>query len=105
MKTRLPVALLTVLLLAGATVPARAADSASNLSMPWSNSQTWAMTGGPHNWNAGIDDGHPWSSLDFCVTSNGLCVWNSHVYAARGGIAHTNDCGSNPGLVRIDHGD
>lgn len=58
------------------------------------------MTGGPHNWNGcnpSCYDNHPWNSIDLVPSDH-------HVFAARAGFVHTNDC-STPGFVRIDHGD
>jgi Peptidase family M23 len=74
-----------------------AVNGAAQLSLPWAGEQNGSMTSGPHNWSGLADPNHPWNSLDW-VPSSG------QVFAARGGIAHTNDCGG-PGFVRIDHGD
>jgi hypothetical protein len=79
-----------------------AVNGAAQLSLPWSGRTIGTVAGGPHNWSGcnpldgSCNRNHPWNSLDL-VPSDG------HVFAARGGYAHTNDCG--PGFVRIDHGD
>jgi len=39
-----------------------AADAASQLGLPWSQGQTWTLTGGPHT-NNDVDSG-PYNSLD-----------------------------------------
>lgn len=85
-------------------------DTAGQLSLPFGGNNTWGFSQGPHNWAAsgpggttcppipGVDDCHPWSSLD-------LYGGDGVARAAREGIAHINDCNGNPGIVRIDHGD
>jgi LasA protease len=88
------VAAITIILHAASlgSLNARAADSSSQLSLPYSTGQSWYFYG-PHNYNEVFNG--PWNSLDF---SGG----DSHVKAARGGVVY-RDCSA--GFVRIDHGD
>lgn len=64
----------------------------TGLRLPWTNGQTWTMSGGPHGW-AGYD--RPYSSLDFAGG-------DQRVLAARGGYVYTM-CSNNRGWIRIVH--
>src|SRR5690606_23545979 len=64
----------------------------TGLRLPWTNGQTWTMSGGSHGW-AGYD--RPYSSLDFAGG-------DQRVLAARGGYVYTM-CSNNRGWIRIVH--
>lgn len=65
------------------------------LSMPWSTSIQWKLTGGPHNDNGSST--RPWSALDFSPGTSG----NWRVRASAPGTARISS--SCPSTVIIDH--
>ncbi len=69
--------------------------SAPDLALPWSHTETWRLTGGPHSH---VGRGRPWSSLDFAGPLRGGAY---RVTAAASGTIF-RPC---PNLVQVRHGD
>jgi murein DD-endopeptidase MepM/ murein hydrolase activator NlpD len=74
---------------------ALASAGASQLSLPWSQGETWRLTGGPHREEYG--KGRPWSALDFQPKSGK----RGRVTAARAGWV-SRPC---PNMVEVHHKD
>ena len=68
-------------------------DGSAQLSLPWTQGETWRLTGGPHPETNGKK--HPWSALDLQPKSG----QPGKVRAARGGIVN-RPC---PNMVEIRH--
>ncbi len=79
--------------IADADLLAAVGDGSAMLSLPWTEGETWRLTGGPHPERLGTK--HPWSAIDVQPKD----AQPGKVRAARAGIVH-RPC---PNMVEIRH--